>query len=190
MVIITLSSLWKIALDQSMTFHKVLTAISNSKIVYTHGHRQKRCLQSNCSFLSSARTTVLFHPLSGRQQNMDHFNRKCVCEHAQKICLFKSSCEFSNYHPSLCSPFIHSVVSNARFIHSVVSNDFISAQQSPWSNCMAAQADLGLSYLICPKTCWYALTNKRQAYISFCICTVWSGFLLSSYKIIDLVNMS
>ena len=125
------------------------------------GIDKKRCLQSTCSFLSSTRTTVLFHPLSGRQQNMDQFNRKCVCEHAQKICLFKSSCEFSNYHPSFCSPFIHSVVSNAPFIHSVVSNDFISAQQSPWSNCMAAQADLGLSYLICPKTCWYALTNKR-----------------------------
>ena len=51
-----------------------------------------------------------------------------------KIRRFRSSFACAKYHPSLCSP----------FIHSVVSDDFVSGQWRPWSDCADAQADLGL----------------------------------------------
>ena len=47
---------------------------------------------------------------------------------------FKSSCPCAKYHPGLCSP----------FIHIVVSNNSVSGQWRPWSDCADAQADLGL----------------------------------------------
>ena len=51
---------------------------------------------------------------------------------------FISSCAFAKYHPGLCSP----------FIHSVVSNDSVSGQRRPGSDCAYAQSDLGLR---CPQ---------------------------------------
>ena len=37
---------------------------------------------------------------------------KSAFKDAQKIRRFRSSCACTKYHPGLCSPFIHSVVSN------------------------------------------------------------------------------
>ena len=51
---------------------------------------------------------------------------------------FRSSCEIAKYHLGLCSP----------FIHSVVSNDSDSGQWRPWSVCANVQADQGLR---CPQ---------------------------------------
>ena len=48
-----------------------------------------------------------------------------------KICRFRSSCACIKYHPGLCSPFIHSIVS-------VVSNDSVSSQWESWSDCKCA----------------------------------------------------
>ena len=47
---------------------------------------------------------------------------------------FKSSCASAKYHQALCSP----------FIHSVVSNNSVRGQGRPWSDCPDAQVDLGL----------------------------------------------
>ena len=51
-----------------------------------------------------------------------------------KMCRFRSTYAWIKYHSGLCSP----------FIHSVVSNDSVSGQWRPWSDCADAQADLGL----------------------------------------------
>ena len=56
-------------------------------------------------------------------------------------CRFRSSCECAKYHSSLCS----------QFIHSVVSNDSVSRQWWPWSDCRFAQLDLGLHCLHMPE---------------------------------------
>ena len=47
---------------------------------------------------------------------------------------FRSSCACAKYHPGLCSP----------FIHSVLSKEYVSEQWRPWSDCAFAQSDLGL----------------------------------------------
>ena len=47
---------------------------------------------------------------------------------------FRSSCTCTNHHPGLCSP----------FIHSVVSNNSVSGQGRLRSDCTDAQADPGL----------------------------------------------
>ena len=49
---------------------------------------------------------------------------------------FRSPCACAKYHPGLCSP----------FIHFVVSNESVSGQWWPWSDCADAQADLGLRF--------------------------------------------
>ena len=58
-----------------------------------------------------------------------------------KTLSFRSSYTCTKYHPGFCSP----------FIHYVVSNDSISGQWRPWSDCMDAQAHLGLHCLHMPK---------------------------------------
>ena len=45
-----------------------------------------------------------------------------------------SSCACAKYHPGLCYP----------FIHFVISKDSVNGQWRPWSDCADAQADLGL----------------------------------------------
>ena len=52
----------------------------------------------------------------------------------RKLRRFRSSCTRAKYHPGLCSP----------FIHSVVSSNSVRGQRRPWSDCADAQADLGL----------------------------------------------
>ena len=52
----------------------------------------------------------------------------------RKMRRFRSSCAWAKYHPGLCSPFIHFIV----YYNSG------SRQWRPWSDCVDAQADLGL----------------------------------------------
>ena len=52
----------------------------------------------------------------------------------RKMRRFRSSCACAKYQPGLCSPFIHSIVSNVS----------VSGQWRHWSDCADAQADLGL----------------------------------------------
>ena len=52
---------------------------------------------------------------------MSHVKRKSVFQHAQ----FQMSCACAKYHPGLCSP----------LIHFVVSNDSVRGQWMPWSDC-------------------------------------------------------
>ena len=59
---------------------------------------------------------------------------KCIRRYAKKKRSFRSPCACENYHPGLCSP----------FIHSVVSNDSVSEECKSWSDWADAQADLGL----------------------------------------------
>ena len=59
----------------------------------------------------------------------------------RKMCRFRSSCTSEMYHPCLCSP----------FLHSVVSNDSVSRKWRLWSDCSNGQADLGLLCLHMPK---------------------------------------
>ena len=66
---------------------------------------------------------------------------KTVPSNMCKICRFRSSCTSATYHPALCFP----------FIHSVVSNDSVSRQWRPWSDCLDAQAGLSLCCLNMPK---------------------------------------
>ena len=58
-----------------------------------------------------------------------------------KLCRFKSSCSWTEYHPGLCSP----------FIHSIVSNDSGSRQWRLLSDFTDAQADLGICCLHMPE---------------------------------------
>ena len=53
-----------------------------------------------------------------------------------------SFCAYVKYHSDLCSP----------FIHSVISNDSVNRKGRPWSDCANAQADLGFHCPQCPKT--------------------------------------
>ena len=59
-------------------------------------------------------------------------SKKCLRKCTK--CAVRSSYPCAIYHLSLCSP----------FIHFVVSNDLISGQSRPWSDCTDVQADLGL----------------------------------------------
>ena len=54
---------------------------------------------------------------------------------------FRLSCACANYHRSLCSP----------FVHSLVSNDSVSGQWRPWSDCACAQTDVGLRRPLMPE---------------------------------------
>ena len=65
---------------------------------------------------------------------MGNAMRKSAFERAQKIRRFRSSWAYAKYHPSLCYP----------FIYSVVSNNTVSGPRRSWSACADAQADLGL----------------------------------------------
>ena len=63
-----------------------------------------------------------------------------------KMHRFRSSCTCAEYQSGICSPFIHSVVSNY----------FVSKQWRPWLDCTDAQADLGIRYQHMPKdTFWH-----------------------------------
>ena len=59
----------------------------------------------------------------------------------------RSFCACANYHPGLCSPFVHSVVSSVA----------ASGQRRPRSDCASAQSDLGLR---CP--------HRFQKHVFFC----------------------
>ena len=52
----------------------------------------------------------------------------------RKMRRFRSSCGSAKYYPSLCSP----------FINTIVSNDSVCGQVRPWSDCADAQSDLRL----------------------------------------------
>ena len=67
-----------------------------------------------------------------------------------KMRRFISSCGCPMYHLGLCSP----------FIHSVVSNDSVSRQWRPWPDCMDPQADLGLHWLHIPEDTFSSLVSK------------------------------
>ena len=58
-----------------------------------------------------------------------------------KMCRFRLPLACAKYHPSLCSP----------FIHSLVNKDSVSGQGRPWSACANMQADLGLRCLYMPE---------------------------------------
>ena len=67
------------------------------------------------------------------RKHTDHISEN-VPSNTRKMRRLGSSCPCAKYHPGLCSP----------FMHSVVSNDSVSGQERPWSACADAQADLGL----------------------------------------------
>ena len=68
--------------------------------------------------------------------NLNHVKRKFPSNMCRTRRL-RLSCSCAKYHPGLCPP----------FIHCVISNDSVSGQWRPWSDCADAQSDLGLG---CP----------------------------------------
>ena len=66
---------------------------------------------------------------------------KKVPSNMRKMCWFRSSCACQRYHPSLCSP----------FIYSVVSNDSGSRMWRPWLDCADEQADQGCHCRLLPE---------------------------------------
>ena len=67
-----------------------------------------------------------------KQKNKNKNNKQTSNIH--KMRSFRSSCACAKYHPGVCSP----------FIHSIVSNDSVNERGRPWSDCADAHADLGL----------------------------------------------
>ena len=57
-----------------------------------------------------------------------------VLSSMRKICVFTSSCIIAKYNPGLCSP----------LKHSIVPSNSVCGQRRPCSDCVDAQADLGL----------------------------------------------
>ena len=115
---------------------------------------------------------------------------KNMSSRIHKMRRFKSSCACANYHPGLCSA----------FIHSVVSNDYVSGQWRPWSDCAKAQSDLGLrcphtlkptfthgaAYLVYIKFFNYGLnmvSSSENAQKGLCILAVYSGSSFLDYII-------
>ena len=76
--------------------------------------------------------SILFNILVAGIYYMGLVKWKSAVEHA-KMHRFRSFCACTKYHPFLCSP----------FLHSSVSNDSVCGQWRPWSDCGNAQADLG-----------------------------------------------
>ena len=70
-----------------------------------------------------------------------------------KICRFRSSCACPKYHLGLCSP----------FIHSVVSNESVSWQWRPWLDWLAVQTDPSLR---CPHYAWRHLLAWRYPFVA------------------------
>ena len=85
-----------------------------------------------------------------------HQAKKCLRTCANK-CRFVLACACAKYNLGLCSP----------FMHSVVSNDSVSGQWRPWSYCADAQANLGL---LCPHmpevTFWHNLAHLMNKMFS------------------------
>ena len=78
-------------------------------------------------------------PGKKKEKEMGHVKEN-MPSNMHKMRIFRSSCAYSD-HPSLCSI----------FIHSLVSDDSVSGQWRSWSDCANAQADLGLHCLHMPK---------------------------------------
>ena len=76
-----------------------------------------------------ASSLLVKHDLSGPPSS-----KKKVSSNMPKMHRFRLSSACAKYHPILCSP----------FIHSVVSNDSVSELCRPWSDCSDVQADRGL----------------------------------------------
>ena len=73
-------------------------------------------------------------------------------------------------HPGLCSP----------FIHSVVSNDSVSGQWRPWSDCADAQADLGLRCPHTPKDIFSQSAAQMIRTFSVYISLYWNPYMFIS----------
>ena len=92
-----------------------------------------------------------------------------------RIHRIRSYCTSAKYNPSLCSP----------FIHSVVSNDSVHRQGRPGSDCADAQADLGLHcqhrpIAWCSPTLYYIMLSFADLIFEIMGCGSRSSHLLKA----------
>ena len=73
-----------------------------------------------------------------------------------QMCGFTSSCICANSHSGICSP----------LKHSMVSNDSVCGQKRSWSDCVDAQADLGLRCPYIPKDTFSHGAAQLNFYLS------------------------